>query len=68
MIASRLPRARLEIVDRAAHIATYEQPGRIAALLLEHFRGGATLARGLATRREVLGDEHVDRDCPRRRR
>jgi 3-oxoadipate enol-lactonase/4-carboxymuconolactone decarboxylase len=29
--------------------------------LLDHFRGGATLARGFATRRAVLGDEHVDR-------
>ena len=37
------------------------EPGDVAALLLQHFRGGATLAAGFATRRAVLGDEHVDR-------
>lgn len=60
-IADALPDARFEIVDDAAHIATVEQPARIAALLLDHFRAGATLARGYVTRRAVLGDEHVDR-------
>ena len=45
----------------AAHVATYEQPARIAALLQHHLRAGATLADGYATRRQVLGDAHVDR-------
>jgi 3-oxoadipate enol-lactonase / 4-carboxymuconolactone decarboxylase len=61
LMATGIVSARLEILDPAAHVPTFEQPGRIAALLLEHFRGGATLARGYATRRAVLGDEHVDR-------
>jgi 3-oxoadipate enol-lactonase / 4-carboxymuconolactone decarboxylase len=61
LIAARVPGARLELLDPAAHLATYEQAGGLSALLLEHFRGGATLARGLATRRAVLGDAHVDR-------
>lgn len=36
-IAEAIPGARLEIVGPAAHQATFEQPGRIAALLLDHF-------------------------------
>jgi 3-oxoadipate enol-lactonase/4-carboxymuconolactone decarboxylase len=60
-IVSGVSDARLEVLDPAAHLATVEQPGRIAALLAAHFRSGATLARGYATRRAVLGDEHVDR-------
>ena len=59
-IVDRVEGARLEIVDDAAHVATFEQPGRIAALLLGHFRGGATLAGGYVARRAVLGDEYVD--------
>jgi 3-oxoadipate enol-lactonase/4-carboxymuconolactone decarboxylase len=61
LIANGIPGARLELLDPAAHLATFEQTGRIAVLLLEHFRAGATLVRGYATRRTVLGDEHVDR-------
>jgi 3-oxoadipate enol-lactonase/4-carboxymuconolactone decarboxylase len=61
LIAGSVATARLHIVADASHLATVEQPGRVAALLLDHFRGGATLARGFATRRAVLGDEHVDR-------
>jgi 3-oxoadipate enol-lactonase/4-carboxymuconolactone decarboxylase len=60
-IASGIVGSRLEIIGPAAHLATYEQPGRIAALLLEHFRAGATLQAGYRTRRQVLGDAHVDR-------
>jgi 3-oxoadipate enol-lactonase / 4-carboxymuconolactone decarboxylase len=60
-VAAGIPDARLATVERAAHIATVEQPGHIASLLLEHFRGGATLAAGVESRRAVLGDEHVDR-------
>jgi 3-oxoadipate enol-lactonase/4-carboxymuconolactone decarboxylase len=59
-IADGITGARLVVLDGAAHLATVEEPGRIAALLLDHFRGGATLASGFATRRAVLGDAHVD--------
>lgn len=59
-IADRIEGSRLHIVQDAAHVATVEQPARIAALMLEHFRGGATLAAGYRTRRAVLGDEYVD--------
>lgn len=52
--------SRLEVVPDAAHVPTFEQPGRVAQLLREHFRGGATAEAGYATRRAVLGDEYVD--------
>ena len=53
--------ARAVVLEPAAHIAPVEQPGAVARLLLEHFGAGATLAAGYATRRSVLGDDHVDR-------
>ncbi len=61
LIADHVAGARLEILEPAAHVATYEQPGQVAQLLLNHFRAGATVAAGFARRRAVLGDEHVDR-------
>jgi 3-oxoadipate enol-lactonase/4-carboxymuconolactone decarboxylase len=60
-IADGIAGARLEILAPAAHLATYEQSGRIAALLIDHFRVGGPLAAGEATRRAVLGDAYVDR-------
>ena len=36
VIADGVPRARLEIIDAAAHVAPVEQPGPIARLLSEH--------------------------------
>ena len=60
LIAEGVTASRLEILEAASHLATVEQPGRIAALLLGHFRGGASLAAGFASRRAVLGDAHVD--------
>jgi 3-oxoadipate enol-lactonase / 4-carboxymuconolactone decarboxylase len=59
-IAEAIPGARLESVPGAAHLATAEQPGRVARLLLDHFRGGATAAGGYGARRAVLGDDYVD--------
>lgn len=59
-IASGIESARVAVIDAAAHVPTYERPGRVAALMLRHLRAGATLAAGYATRRAVLGDEHVD--------
>ena len=59
-IAAGIHGARLEVVPDAAHVAPVEQPGVVAALLGEHF-GADRLAAGMRTRREVLGDAHVDR-------
>lgn len=61
LIASAITGARLEVLADTAHIPTLEHPGALAALLLEHCRGGATSATGYRTRRAVLGDAHVDR-------
>ena len=61
VIAAGIPGARLEVLADAAHVPTFEQPGRLAAVLLDHLRGGATLSAGYRTRRAVLGDAYVDR-------
>jgi 3-oxoadipate enol-lactonase/4-carboxymuconolactone decarboxylase len=60
-IADGIAGARLDVLDDAAHIPTFEQSGAITKLLLEHFGGPATVAAGYAMRRAVLGDAHVDR-------
>jgi 3-oxoadipate enol-lactonase len=36
-IARRVPGARLEVIDRAAHLANVEHPETVNRLLLEHF-------------------------------
>jgi 3-oxoadipate enol-lactonase/4-carboxymuconolactone decarboxylase len=61
VIADGISGAQLVVVPDAAHLPTIEQPGAVALLLLDHFRGGATLAAGYRVRRAVLGNEHVDR-------
>ncbi|MEU8185037.1 3-oxoadipate enol-lactonase [Micromonospora sp. NPDC049047] len=39
-IVGRIPRARLAVVDAAAHLANVEQPEQVCRLLLEHFHEG----------------------------
>jgi 3-oxoadipate enol-lactonase/4-carboxymuconolactone decarboxylase len=63
-IAAGVPGARLAAVD-AAHIPNVEQPGRVTALILEHLLARDPHADGMAVRRAVLGDEHVDRSIAR---
>ncbi len=60
LIAAGVPGARLELLDPAAHLATMEQPAAVSALLLDHLGARGTLATGFATRRAVLGEDHVD--------
>jgi 3-oxoadipate enol-lactonase/4-carboxymuconolactone decarboxylase len=60
-IGAGIPGARVEVLSPAAHLAPVEQAGRVAALLLDHFRAAGTAAAGMATRRAVLGQHHVDR-------
>ncbi|MDY7090172.1 MAG: 4-carboxymuconolactone decarboxylase [Actinomycetota bacterium] len=64
-IASAVRDGRLVVLENVAHLAPAEKPAEVAALLEEHFAGPATLDRvrdgGLRVRRQVLGDEHVDR-------
>ncbi|MBM2623843.1 4-carboxymuconolactone decarboxylase [Actinoplanes sp. LDG1-06] len=65
LIASGVRNGRLVVLEDVAHLAPAEKPGEVAALLDEHFGGPPTLDRvreaGMAVRRQVLGDDHVDR-------
>ena len=63
-IAAGVPGARLAAVD-AAHIPNVEQAEQVTALILEHLLARDPHADGMATRRAVLGDEHVDRAVAR---
>lgn len=74
-IADGVQHGRLVVLDGVAHLPPAERPQEVGVLLLEHFTGSgdvvtalspdATSAQvydaGMAVRREVLGDAHVDR-------
>ncbi|MGA8115185.1 MAG: 4-carboxymuconolactone decarboxylase [Actinocatenispora sp.] len=68
-LADGVPDASLTEVARAAHLAVVERPGPVLAALLGHLNGpvappaddGSRHAAGMAVRRAVLGDDHVDR-------
>ena len=67
-IATVVRDGRLVVMEGAAHLAPAERPEEVAELLRFHFlgegtskAGAATYDGGLTVRREVLGDEHVDR-------
>lgn len=59
-IADAIPGARMAIVPDAAHLGNVEQPTAFTGLIIDHLRPDRR-AVGMATRRQVLGDEHVDR-------
>jgi len=63
-IATGVTRGRLVVLDGVAHLAPAEAPDVVATLLAEPSRpagrADAALA-GMAVRRAVLGDAHVDR-------
>lgn len=59
-IADAIPGARMAIVPEAAHLGNVEQPVAFTGLIIDHLRPDRR-AVGMATRRQVLGDEHVDR-------
>lgn len=59
-LRNTIPGARLEVIPNASHIPTAEQPAAVAGALLR-FLAPNTHAAGLRTRRQVLGDAHVDR-------
>lgn len=58
-IADAVPDATLVEIPGASHLAPAQCPRAVLTALRAHFGGGA--ARGMAVRREVLGDAHVDR-------
>jgi 3-oxoadipate enol-lactonase/4-carboxymuconolactone decarboxylase len=66
-LAARIPGARYLDIAGASHLAAYERPDEAAAILatLVEKSGAPTslddvYARGMVTRRAVLGDAHVD--------
>ncbi|RIX99660.1 3-oxoadipate enol-lactonase [Aureimonas flava] len=67
--AERIPGARFAVIAGAAHLPCLERPAELAALIADHVGGAAgagdgpvdRLAAGMAVRRSVLGDAHVDR-------
>lgn len=58
-LSQRIPAADLVVLGDAAHLANLEQPARFGDAVLEHLTGSG-YARGLATRRSVLGADYVD--------
>jgi 3-oxoadipate enol-lactonase/4-carboxymuconolactone decarboxylase len=74
-IARGVRRGGLVVLDQVAHLAAAEAPEVVAQLIDAHLSGGpiadqtaaaetnqrSTYEAGMAVRREVLGDDHVDR-------
>jgi 3-oxoadipate enol-lactonase / 4-carboxymuconolactone decarboxylase len=65
-IASGVKDGQLVVFDGVGHLAPAEAPDRVAKLIAEHALRPATTtdgvyAAGMAVRREVLGNAHVDR-------
>ncbi|MFD6188968.1 MULTISPECIES: 3-oxoadipate enol-lactonase [unclassified Streptomyces] len=58
-LADAVPGATLTEIPGASHLAPAERPEAVLTALRAHFDGAA--GRGMAVRREVLGDAHVDR-------
>ncbi|MEU1195259.1 3-oxoadipate enol-lactonase [Streptomyces sp. NPDC005813] len=58
-IADAVPGAALVEIPGASHLAPAQCPEAVLTALRAHFSGGTR--RGMEVRREVLGDEHVDR-------
>jgi 3-oxoadipate enol-lactonase/4-carboxymuconolactone decarboxylase len=64
-IAHGVQRGTLQILDGVAHLAPAEAPQEVAELIIKHFEaegiGSDRYAAGMQVRRQVLGDNHVDR-------
>jgi len=69
-IASGVKDGRFVVLDGVGHLAPAEAPAEVAELIIDHLGAQAgrptttsdeVYAAGMAVRREVLGDAHVDR-------
>lgn len=58
-LQAALPGASLVVLPDAAHLANLEQPVAFTAAMVDHLLG-PVVERGERTRRDVLGDAHVD--------
>lgn len=63
--AEAIPGAHFEVFPDAGHIPSIEQPHELAALIRQFYKDHCMsdenlFERGMATRRSVLGDAHVD--------
>lgn len=59
-LAEAFPHATHATLASTSHLAVLEAPAAVAALLRDHVAGADVHARGMAVRRAVLGDAHVD--------
>lgn len=68
-IAHGVANGRLVVLDDVAHLAPAEAPAEVARLITAHAMSSRTVAEvrdaGMAVRRAVLGDVHVDRATAR---
>lgn len=70
-IAEQVQHGRLVELEGVAHLAPAEAPADVARLIRQHVLGevetapGPSYDAGMAVRREVLGDAHVDRATAR---
>jgi 3-oxoadipate enol-lactonase / 4-carboxymuconolactone decarboxylase len=60
-IAAAIPGARLLVLDDVAHLLNLQQPAAVTEVVRAHLTAADPYQDGMATRRQVLGDEHVDR-------
>lgn len=70
-LAHGLPNARVELLPRTGHLPTAQAPGLIAQHIADHVAelgSPEAFSRGMAVRRAVLGDKHVDRANARKSR
>ena len=56
-----IPGSSLAVLAGASHLANLDQPDLFTETVLAHLLGGSAARAGLAVRRQVLGDAHVDR-------
>jgi 3-oxoadipate enol-lactonase/4-carboxymuconolactone decarboxylase len=59
-LAAAISGSSLTVMAAASHLVPVEQPERFSGALVDHLLGPAA-ARGLAVRRAVLGEAHVER-------
>jgi len=64
-IANGVQRGTLQVLEGVAHLAPAEAPQEVAKLIMKHFDEEELAVdryvAGMQVRREVLGDDHVDR-------